>query len=307
MLAAMFSVFLFGFVQPGSKFVLDTGISLLHFCLLYSGFRLLSQLPFVFMRRSYLIPSQRHLLLLGGMGLVGAALQLTEFKGISDGLPVSVVTFLLYSYPLWTVIFSSVINSEKFSFESIFKVALSVIGMIFLLGSQVVDFKFDPALIYPVAASILMALWISLSNLSKKKGCSSWSISLYYDLFSFLTLAGLVLSKGEGAQLADLQKWMLQDFHTPVIVCYAIFLGVVPNLLFYKASQNLTAMTASLILLFEPVISSVVSALAWNEAWNEILKKRFLLGAFCLLASNIPYKYLFASTFNFIKIKEDSI
>jgi drug/metabolite transporter (DMT)-like permease len=302
--AAIFSVLLFGFVHPGSKFILGTGIGLLHFCLLYSGFRLLSQLPVVIFKKYYLIPSKMHLLLLGGMGLVGAALQFTEFKGISEGLPVSLVTFLLYSYPIWTILFSSVINGENVSLESFFKVGLSIIGLIFILDGhakiQVKDFKFEATLIYPIVASFLMALWVCLANLSKKKGCRSWSISFYYDLFAFLTLAGITLQNDTSAQFLHLENWMFQDFNTAIIFGYAVLLGVVPNILFYKASQNLTAMTASLLLLFEPVISSVISFWAWRETLNN----SFILGACLLLASNISYKSLF--NFNIIKTKKES-
>lgn len=93
---------------------------------------------------------------------------------------------------------------------------------------------------------------------------------------------------------------MFQDFNTAIIFGYAVLLGVVPNILFYKASQNLTAMTASLLLLFEPVISSVISFWAWKETLNNSL----ILGACLLLASNISYKSLF--NFNIIKTKKES-
>lgn len=301
MTAAILSVLLFGLVHPGSKIILGTGISLLHFCLLYSGFRLLSQLPVVLIKRHYLIQSKTQLMLLIGMGFIGAALQLTEFKGISDGLPISVVTFLLYSYPVWTVALSAIINGEKITTDSIIKVALSLAGLTFILGSQVQNLKFDLALLFPLIASIFMATWICLSNLLKKKGCNSWSISFYYDLFVFATLSALTFSGDHTDQLVTIKHWMFQDFHAIAIISYAIFLGVVPNLLFYKASQKLTAMAASLILLFEPVISSLISAVAWQES----LTATFLIGALLLLASNISYKNLFQ--LSLFKIKKESL
>lgn len=295
MTAATFSVLLFGLVHPGSKLILDTGIGLFHFCLLYSAFRLFLQLPIVIVKKHYLIASKTQILLLGAMGLVGAGLQLAEFKGISDGLPVSLVTFLLYSYPIWSAIFSSVINGETLTKESFFKIGLSFVGLFLILMSQSQNLKFSVGLIFPIIASILMALWICLSNLLKKKGCGSWSISFYYDLFVFITLATLTFSGQQPGTFAKIQSWLFQDSNALLILTYAILLGVVPNLLFYKASQNLSAMTASLILLFEPVISSFVS----SALWNEQLTNRFIMGAFLLLTANISYKNLF--TFNFIK------
>lgn len=295
MMTPILSVLLFGFVHPGSKIILGTNISLLHFCLLYSGFRLLTQIPIVLVKKHYLIPSKIHLLLLVGMGLIGAALQLTEFKGITDGLPVSVVTFLLYSYPLWTVLLSWLINGESITSESIIKVVLSIIGMIFILKSQLQDFKFDSALVFPIIASVLMALWICLSNLSKKKGCSSWSISFYYDLFAFLTLINLTYFNEGFTFVSSVKTWMLHDYNSLLILGYAVILGVAPNLLFYKASQNLSAMAASLLLLFEPVISTLTSALIWNET----ITVSFMIGAALLLVSNIPF-----NIFNFLTLKE---
>ena len=284
---ALLAVLLFGFVHPGSKMILATGISLLPFCLLYSGFRLLAQTPVVYAKRQYKASLHIHWLLLALLGLIGAFLQLTEFKGISEGLPVNVVTFLLYSYPVWSLILSVLINKESLSIESIVKVFLSTIGIGFIIGSQMIDFHFQSALIFPLVASFLMALWISLSNLAKKKNLSSWSISFYYDLFSFLVLLMLFILKSDPGELSQLQNWMSSWTHLLGLGVYSVLFGVVPNLLFYQAGQKLSVLAMSLLLMLEPVISSAISFVIWNERMSST----FLLGAVLILISQFSTKY----------------
>lgn len=284
---ALLAVLLFGFVHPGSKMILATGISLLPFCLLYSGFRLLAQMPAVYVKRQYKASSSIHWLLLAMLGLVGAFLQLTEFKGISEGLPVNVVTFLLYSYPVWSLLLSVLINKESLSMESVVKVFLSTMGIGFIIGSQITNFHFQPALIFPLVASFLMALWVSLSNLAKKKSLSTWSISFYYDLFSFLVLLMLFVLKSEPGELSQLQDWMSNWTHVLSLGMFSVLFGVVPNLLFYQASQKLSVLTMSLLLMLEPVISSAISFVIWNERMSST----FLLGAGLILISQVSAKY----------------
>jgi drug/metabolite transporter (DMT)-like permease len=284
---ACLAILLFGFVHAGSKLILETGIALLPFCLLYSGIRLLAQLPVVIAKGSYWAHSRMHFFLLALLGLIGAFLQLAEFKGISEGLPVNVVTFLLYSYPVWSLVLSVVVNKESLTIESLVKVILSVAGIFLILGSQMQDFKFDRTLLYPLGASVLMALWVSLSNLAKKKGLSTWSISFYYDLFSFLVLLLLTISKTNSAEMTHLQHWLSNSTNAIYIVLYSVLFGVIPNLLFYQASQKLSALTLSLLLMLEPVISSSLSSVIWSEKMSET----FLFGAVLILVSQISVKY----------------
>lgn len=285
---SVIAVLLFGFVHSGSKLILQTGLSLLGLCLLYSGFRLFVQLPYIFNNKLYKIASKNELYLLAGMGAIGAALQFCEFKGIASGLSVGAVTFLIYSYPLWTLVLGIVINNEKITNEILVKIILSLIGSILIFQANLTLFKFSIHLLYPVVASFLMALWISLSNLAKKRKLNSWTISFYYDLFSFVSILIILVLNFSNHDVIELVNWLSQVSNFISISFYSIIFGVVPNILFYDASKNISAMKASLLLLFEPVISSIISIIIWNES----IGLTFCYGATLILASNIQLKNL---------------
>lgn len=290
---SILAVLLFGFVHSGSKLILQTGIGLFSFCLLYSGFRLMSQLPYILNKKLYKISSKEQLFFLAGMGLVGAALQVCEFKGIAAGVSVGVVTFLIYSYPIWTLILSTIINKEKINSEIVAKIILSLIGITLIVQSTTFShFQFSINWIYPIMASFLMALWISLSNLAKKRKINSWSISFYYDLFSFISILFILLLSPTNVHTNELLNWLNHSPNIFYIAIYSILFGVVPNILFYDASKYISAQQASLFLLFEPVISSVISLIIWQET----LGAHFWLGAILILVSNLPF-VLFIKTF----------
>lgn len=126
MIYVLFSALIFGLVHPGSKLILGHGIDLLSFCILYVGIRLLVQVPIVIKNKQYRLTSGKQALTLLAIGLVGAALQTTEFMGIADGLPVPVVTFLVYTHPIWTLLLGAAINKDKISRSSILKIGLGI-------------------------------------------------------------------------------------------------------------------------------------------------------------------------------------
>ncbi len=282
MISILLSALLFGLVHPGSKLIMGHGLSLLSFCLLYVGIRLLAQLPLVIAKKSWKIQSKKELLYLLSLGVVGAALQMAEFWGISDGLPVGVVTFLVYTHPVWTILLSRTINRENVDATSIAKLASALVGITLITGFS----SGYPVSLYigPLLAGFFIALWISLSNKASKNGCSAGAISFYYDAFAFLILIGVASTSNHGASLAETFKFLgnLQNF--ALIAAYSIFIGFLPNYLFYWGSQKSSTQAAGFTLLLEPVISTAVS----HFAWRETIAPAFALGALFIIAMNFP-------------------
>ena len=286
----MFSILaaslIFGLVHPGSKWILGQGIDLLSFCILYVLIRWLAQIPFVLRTRSYRVSGRWNGLLLLLIGLVGAALQFSEFMGIADGLPVPIVAFLVYSHPIWSMLFSRVINKERFTAVAFVQVTLGILGIVCITEGEIVLANLQLArLLPPLFAGVMIALWISLANKAKKSGTSAGTISFYFDLFALLALLGVRSAHlVQSAPILEAVTWLHSARHFWAIAGYSIFVGLVPNLLFYRGSMTTPARTAGLVLLIEPVVATFAS----HWIWQDSLPPLFLLGTALILFAGLP-------------------
>jgi drug/metabolite transporter (DMT)-like permease/ABC-type branched-subunit amino acid transport system substrate-binding protein len=287
MIYVVISAIIFGLVHPGSKLILGRDIDLLSFCLLYVAIRLLVQIPVVIKTGHYRLQSRKQGFILLSIGIVGAILQLSEFMGIANGLPVPIVTFLVYTHPLWTMILGVAINGDKISAFSYLKLILGIGGSALILLGHLQSFVGTGVhqLIAPIFAGFMIALWICLSGKAKKEGASAWTVSFYYDLFALISLlvirtSGLVPTM----PLTGIVTFLSKPQNFLMISCYSIFVGLLPNLLFYRGSQNISSLTCGLILLLEPVVASLTS----NFIWNSPLPHFFFVGAGLVLLGGSP-------------------
>ena len=291
MIYVLLSAIIFGLVHPGSKLILGEGVDLLSFCILYIGIRLIVQIPVILKTGLYRVQSRKQMLILLTIGLVGAALQMTEFMGIADGLPVPVVTFLVYTNPIWTLLLGAVLNNDKISGSSIFKIGLGIGGsaIIFLGHLHAAVGGSLSQLAAPVFAGLMIALWTVLSGKAKKGGASTWTVSFYYDLFA---LTSLLILRGSGliatAPIGSVIDFLANPKSLLLISGYSIFVGLLPNLLFYRGTQNISALSCGLILLLEPVVATMTSSFAWGSPLPHL----FFIGAGLVLLAGSPIENL---------------
>lgn len=281
-----FAALLFGFIHPGSKWLMQDGLGALAFCLMYIGLRLIVQVPLVVALKAYKIPSFTNFLILSTFGCAGAGLQFTEFKGISIGLPVPIVTFLVYSHPVWTLLFSRILNKEKIKASGVFKLLLALVGIAFITSVSSVELATHwKQFLWPLSSGFFIALWICLSSMARKRDCSSYCISFYYDLFSFVLLALLAVFTGHSGAFNEALEYMATPVQFLKIFSFSILTALIPNTLFYYGSKQITAFAAGLILLLEPVLSTFFSWLVWKDS----LSITFGLGACLILLANCPW------------------
>lgn len=299
------SSILFGMVHPGSKLILNTGIELIDFCVLYIGIRLIIQIP-LYLKNFKLTHKQKKVpwVILIFFGLVGALLQLSEFFGLSKGLSVSTVTFLVYSHPVWSLLLSYFINKEKAGVNEIIRVAIGLVG-IYFISVQAINsgIDFDLRIIAPIFAGFMIALWSSLSNRLRKMGLTSIEVSFFYDLFAFGSLVLFLIYNGNIDQhIYHTFKWIQIPYNFLLICFYSVAIGLLPNFLFYLGSGSSSNLNASLLLLIEPIIASITAYLFMSENISSL----FIFGAVLIIISGfnfIDYFKLFRNQYSkFIKI-----
>lgn len=69
-----------------------------------------------------------------------------------------------------------------------------------------------------------------------------------------------------------------------LISVYSLLTGVFPNYAFYIGLTRSTALAAALLMLFEPVASTLIAV--WS--WNEPISSSFYWGAILVLMINLP-------------------
>lgn len=288
MLIVFISALIFGFVHPGSKLILNQGIPLSYFCLFYIGIRLTAQLPFLFKKNEASIKGKRVFYSLIAIGLVGAFLQFFEFKGVGDGLSPAMVTFLMFSYPIWILIANMIGKKQSIGVLEIVQSTSVVLG-IFLIGkNEITNLKLNSwTFLYPLIASVLIATWIILSHRLRKEGVGTFQLSAYYDLFSLLAL--LIIFSGSWEQdWAQVQMWSQNTQYIYRMLLFSILVGLLPNFLFYFGSRQVTSHFAGTILALEPIFSSLYST--W--LWPMPLGSYFVIGASFILLANLPKEFL---------------
>lgn len=284
------SVLIFGLVHPLSKLILDQGVPLSYFCALYIGIRFLFQAPFLFLQnKSSTRQSKTVYLPLLFIGLVGALLQIFEFKGIHQGLAPATVTFLMFSYPLWILIFNLLTKSQSIGLAELLQSGAVLTG-VFLIsrdGSSHLDWtsihRISTQLIYPLLAGVLIALWITLSNRLRKRGVGTLQLSAYYDLFSLVALLGIF----GGQMIEDWSRflaWTQTTNHIYGIVLYSTLVGLLPNFLFYHGSRTASSHFAGSAMALEPLFSAIYSALIWQSTISPL----FWIGGIFILLANMP-------------------
>ena len=286
MRSLLLAVALFGLVHPGSKLLLDSGLSLEAFCLGTIGLRALALFPVAWAKGALPIASAKHAFLLALLGGVGALLQISEFVGIDDGVPVSTVSFLIYSYPVWILFIGRFVNGDAVTGAGIAKALVSLGGVLAIVTAGAAALGSASQLLAPIAASLFMALWICLSSAIRQDGAHPLGISLYYDLTALFFIFAYVFAKGGWPSAASDLAWLSSGVNVARLAIYAVLIGLVPNLLFFHASRSVPALTSGLVLLMEPVISTVVSHAAWGDELGPV----FALGAGLILAANLPFE-----------------
>lgn len=276
------SAFLFGLVHPGSKFFLDLNISLEVFCILYVLIRLIVQIPIVVATKQYKLVGAKDFKVVLALGLIGASLQLSEFYGIADGEDVSKVTFLVYTHPIWSLVFSKIMRRERYETYELIQLALAFLGIWLLLGASLsIDLLLNNKI--SLIAGVLIALWVIISSKIRSVGFTAIKTSFYYDLMSFVCLMiYLSINSKTETLLPTVSSLSLYTFFG--LVLYSVFIGLIPNLLFYKGAERVGSIKAGYILLLEPVISSAFGKVVWNEPISNM----FVFGAILLLLVNLP-------------------
>ena len=206
----------------------------------------------------------RHLWCFLGTGLVSVALfTYCYFTAIylSD---LSVAAVLLYTAPVFVMLFSLILFKEKMTALKALATVLSVLGCALTAG--VIGGELNVTLsgfLFGLGSGVCYALYSIFSRYALDRGYEPFTITLYTFLFAAVATTALI-------DVRPVINVVTEDAGS---VCYALLFALVSCLLpyvFYTLGLKYTASssTAAVIATVEPVVATVIGAVFFEEALN---------------------------------------
>lgn len=280
----MLSAVFYGFIAVGCKFFKDLGLSLyeISFFTVFCGTLLL--LPLVLVRRQYLVKKDMVFFFII-YGLIGSMLQLTSFGGIVLGVPIAVVVLLLYTEPAWTVLFAKPLLGEGITRRKILAIIVSLSGVFVVIEPWDVN---GVGSIYGIMSALLAGVFLSLwviygreSDIHRQHYITttfgSMGLSLPWLLILFPVLSFFV----KEPYLVRLSLNPLIDYWLYLLV-FVLLAYIIPNFLFYKGLNHVSASRAGIILPIEPISATILAAALFQQE----ITINIILGGTLILLSN---------------------
>lgn len=275
---------LFGSITTGAQLFANMGFSLYEISLFRAVFISFILLPVVFIKREYLI--KRELIPFFIIyGLIGGLLELTTFGGIAFGVPIAIAALLLYSEPIWTIIFSRLILQEKITFRKVISVITAMIGILLLLESwEIKTHQSIVGILLSLTSGIFLALWViwgRKSAIRKQHAVTTTFGWTSFSVFWLILLLPVFLNLTSDPHVFKV-SFNLPLNHWLYLMIFSLFSGVIPNLLFYSGIKTVDASIAGILLLIEPISASLLAAFLFDQP----LGLKMLIGGALILFSN---------------------
>ena len=258
---------LYGTITAGGQFFINLGLSLFEISVYRAFLTSLILLPVVLIKREYMIKKEM-LFFFGVYGFIGGLLELAMFGGIALGVHVAVVALLLYTQPIWTIIFGRLMLRESITATKLTAVVIAMSGIILLVKPWGIrDVKSLTGIVVSLVSGVLLSLWVIWGRKSVIQnqhfitttigwtGFSAiWLILLWPIFYYFLPYTEITSIN---------VNWPI--LFLLYLLIYASIGGVIPHLLFYRGFEKIEASTAGILLLLEPVSAAILAALFFGQ------------------------------------------
>lgn len=259
---------LYGTITPGGHFFINLGLSVFELSLYRLLFIFFTVLPLAFTTQISSTFSKDILSFFTVYGFIGAILETLQFTSLYFGTPVAVAALLLYTQPIWTVLFGKLILDEAITKRKAIAILVSLLGVYILLNPREVESKISfwgavPSLI----AGIFLALWVVWGRRSSIRNVHCVITTLGWSFFSALWLMLIWVVLSFLIHNNELLRFSI-DFPTSYWIYMALFGligGVIPSLLFYRGLGEVQASIAGILLLIEPVSASFIALLLFEQ------------------------------------------
>lgn len=240
----------------------------------------------VLVARPSLRPRRRDWRLFLAYGLVGAVLQLSQFAGVVLGVPIALVGLLLYTQPIWTLLFGRVLLAEPVTRRKVGALGLATAGTMVLFQPAASGLAHSwIGLLASLVGGVMLSLWLILGRVSGLRGNAPITTAFAYMASSslILLLAWILLRLTLGP--VGWSRLSPEPFlvHWRLVALYTLFANLVPAILVNWGIRRIDTTMAGMLLLVEPVVAAWAAYLVFGEAFGESV----WLGGTLILAGNV--------------------
>ncbi len=253
---------LWGIISLFSKPLMLMGFSAMQIVLIRAFFSSVLLGCFIFVKNKSLFKIRiKDLFLFSGTGILGFIFCVFCYMFSIEENGVGVAAMLMYTSPIWSMIFSRLIFKENINFYKIIAIfGILIACFTFSIGGK---FKFNLlGLILGLGSGVGLSLIGVFSKFASEKGYSPLTSQFY--TFIFATLGAIPF-----ADITNLSLMISIDF-----TCIGYFLlislisTVLPFILFGTALKKLSAGTAGIFSSLEVVVGALTGVFVFNEKFG---------------------------------------
>lgn len=195
-----------------------------------------------------------------GTGVLSVAtFSFCYFKAIELS-SLSQASILLYTAPIFVMLFSMIFFKEKLNFLKILSIILAFLGCVFVTGvSSNGTFDFV-AVTYGLLSGVCYALYSIFSRFALNRNYSPLTITLYTFIFSGVASLFVIDIK----PVYKLITSSGYDFWYCLL--FALLSSVLPYLTYTLSLKHIKSSTASIIATIEPVVATVTGVFVFSES-----------------------------------------
>jgi len=274
-----------GFIVFGGQVFANLGLSLYEISILPYAVVTISLMPFVFMNKKYHLKIS-NIWTWALYGLVAALTTLGQYAAVIVGLPVAMVVLLLYTQPLWTVVFSHFFMKERATKQELLALAVVMIGMVVLVnpfGASLDSINWlgvTIALLSGVSLSGWIVVGSFLSKTHNEPMTSKFAESVSTLVFVALSYPLVKLLTNDGTIVNFSLSWPTAIWLW--IILFGLVTGVVNHLAYLHGVRKVKTVDAGIIMLLEPVSAAILAILFLNQA----ITINVLIGGLLILSAN---------------------
>lgn len=288
-----------GFVVFGGKVFSNLGLSVYEISILPFAFAVIVLSYFIIFKKGYR-PQKGLFNILLLYGLISAFIVVSQFGAVALGVSVAITILLLYTQPLWTILFSGFFLKEKITKRNIVACAIVLLGIFILVNPfQGVVIENWTGIILALIGGISLSGWVVVGSVLSKRGNHPIN-SLFMGNFFMIIL--LLLAYPLAAMVIHNESLVRLSLNfTPtvwsLILAYGFLVGVVVPLFYLNGVKKVPTVEAGIILLLEPISGAILALIFLGQS----ITLSIIIGGFLILSAN----YLVLSKKK-IKIKDET-
>lgn len=217
--------------------------------------------------------TRSHVLSLFILGSVLYTLQSNFYFSSVKFIPASLAVLLFYTYPVFVALLSSLVIREKLSGQTLASIALSIIGLIMVLGNSFNNIN-PLGIMLAFGSALVYSLYIVLGNRVVQK-LPALLTSAFVTLFASISYLVMGISTSSIKSGLSAEAWM-------AVAGIVLFSTIMSILTFFRGIELIGSTKASILSMIEPLVTIGFSALLFYErlSWVQLLG-----GVFVVLSS----------------------